>query len=390
MKNIPKTVWALGFVSMFMDISSEMIHSLLPVFLVSVLNTSAVYVGLIEGIAESTALLGRSVSGILSDWLGKRKILALVGYGLAALTKPLFAMASTVELVFTARFLDRIGKGIRGAPRDAMVADATPIELRGAAYGLRQSLDNVGAFVGPSLAAVLMVLTANHFRWVFWFSVIPAVISVVILAVFVKETTPSPKKRKHQPIHYRNILNLGTSYWMVVAFGAVFTLARFSEAFLLLQAQNVGMPPSAIPIILLILSAAYALSAYPVGHLSDRLGRKGLIIIGLILLVIADGILAAAQTGWHVSIGAAIWGLHMGFTQGLLSALVADTASPEYRGTAFGIFSMACGITMLIGCLIAGLLWDLFGAPATFISGAVFAILSLFMFMGLRNRVEIP
>jgi len=389
MKGIPKTVWALGFVSMFMDISSEMIHSLLPVFLVSVLHANALSVGLIEGIAEATALLGRSVSGILSDWLGKRKILALAGYGLAALTKPLFAVSPNVGFVFTARFLDRIGKGIRGAPRDAMVADATPVELMGSAYGLRQSMDNIGAFLGPLLAAMLMVLTADNYRLVFWFAVIPGVVSVLILSVFVKETFISKPANSGQSVHYRKILQLGSAYWLVVAFGAVFTLARFSEAFLLLQAENVGVAPSAVPFILLILSAAYAVSAYPVGLLSDRIGRVGLITTGLIMLIMADAFLAAAHTGWQVSIGAALWGLHMGFTQGLLSAMVAETASPELRGTAFGFFSMACGVLMFLGCLLAGLLWDIYGAPATFISGAVFAALSLFGFILLRKYVGI-
>lgn len=387
MRRIPKTVWALGFVSMFMDISSEMIHGLLPVFIVSVLNSNALFVGLIEGIAEATALLGRAISGIASDWLGKRKILALSGYGLAALTKPLFAVAPGVGLVFTARFLDRVGKGIRGAPRDAMVADATPEDLRGAAYGLRQSLDNVGAFLGPSLAILLMMLTGNNFRRVFWIAVIPGLISVVILAIFVKETLTSSSKHSSQAIHYRNILNLSGSYWLVVVFGAVFTMARFSEAFLILRAQDVGISNTMVPAILLILSAVYALSAYPAGQLSDRFGRTGLIGTGIFLLILADLVLTFANTGWQVTIGAALWGLHMGFTQGLLSAMVADTAPSELRGTAFGLFSLAGGIAMLSGCLIAGVLWDRFGASATFIFGAGFASLSLLGFILLRNRV---
>jgi MFS family permease len=270
-----------------------------------------------------------------------------------------------------------------------MVADATPVELMGSAYGLRQSLDNLGAFIGPSLATAFMVLSDDNFRRVFWLAVIPGVISVGILILFVKETTTSKPKDIRQTIHYRNIMGLGTPYWLTVSFGAVFTLARFSEAFLLLQAENVGVSPSVVPIILLILSAAYALSAYPVGLLSDRVGRTGLIIIGIILLISADSVLASAKSGWHVSIGAILWGLHMGFTQGLLSALVANAATPELRGTAFGVFSMACGIAMLVGCLLAGWLWDIFGAPATFIFGATFAVMSLIGFIILRKRVEI-
>lgn len=385
---IPRTIWALGFVSMFMDISSEMIHSLLPVFLMTVLSASATYVGLIEGVAEATALITRAFSGALSDWLGKRKALALAGYALGTLTKPLFALASGVGLVFAARCLDRLGKGVRGAPRDALVADATPPHLRGAAYGLRQSLDTVGAFLGPLLAIVLMVATAGRFRTVFWSAVAPGLLAVSILAFAVREpATPSAKSSRH-PIRFRDIAHLGSAYWMVVAFGSVFTLARFSEAFLLLRAENVGMTAGMVPVILITMNLFYSLTAYPVGHLSDRLGRTGLIAVGLVILIASDLTLAISKTAWQVAAGAALWGLHMGLTQGLLSAMVADTARQDLRGTAFGMFSMASGIAMLVASLIAGFLWDLFGAPATFFTGAIFAAWALIGFLPLRWRLK--
>lgn len=387
LSEIPRNVWALGFVSLFMDVSSEMIHGLLPVFLVSVLHTPAILVGLIEGIAESTALIGRTVSGVLSDWLGKRKILALAGYGLAALTKPLFALASSVDVVFAARFLDRLGKGIRGAPRDALIADATPPHLRGAAYGLRQSLDNVGAFLGPALAIVLMIVYAGDFRRVFWIAVIPGGISVAILTFAVREPPGLANSAARQTIDFREILNLGRSYWLVVAFGSAFNLARFSEAFLLLRAENVGLKIHMVPSILIIMSVVYAVSAYPAGRLSDRIGRTGLIGAGLGVLIVSDLVLAVAETSVHVGIGAGLWGLHMGLTQGLLAAMVSDTAREERRGTAFGLFSMISGLAMLIASLFAGLLWDHFGPQAPFLAGSIFAAGSLAGLLAFRGRL---
>jgi MFS family permease len=381
---IPRTIWALGFVSMFMDISSEMIHSLLPVFLVSVLSASATSVGLIEGIAEATALITRLFSGALSDWLGKRKALALAGYALGTLTKPLFALASGVGLVFTARFLDRLGKGVRGAPRDALVADVTAPHQRGAAYGLRQSLDTVGALLGPLLAMVLMIATAGKFRTVFWVAVVPGLFAVTILAFAVREPATVRAKSPRRASRFRDIAYLGSAYWMVVAFGSLFTLGRFSEAFLLLRAENVGMTASIVPGILIIMNVVYSLTAYPIGRLSDRFGRTGLMAVGLGILVVSDLTLAAAEGGWQVAVGAAIWGLHMGLTQGLLAAMVADTSRQDLKGTAFGIFSLASGIATLFGCLIAGWLWDRFGAPATFYAGAIFAGCALIGFLSFR------
>ncbi len=371
--SIPGTVWALGFVSMFMDISSEMIHSLLPVFLVSVLGASVTSVGLIEGLAEAVALITRFFSGALSDRLGRRKSLALAGYAIGALTKPLFALASGVGLVFTARILDRLGKGVRGAPRDALVADAVAPHLRGAAYGLRQSLDTVGAFLGPLLAVALMLATAGKFRIVFWVAAVPGFVAVVVLASFVQEPSTSATKSTRRSLRLQDLACLGRSYWMVVALGSVFNVARFSEAFLLLRAENVGMPASFVPAVLIVMNGFYALTAYPMGRLSDRLGRAGLMAAGLATLIASDLTFALAGTGWQVVAGAALWGLHLGLTQGLLSAMVADTSRQRLRGTAFGIFSLAGGLAILVGSLTAGWLWDRFGAPATFYTGASLA-----------------
>jgi MFS family permease len=385
--SIPKTIWALGFVSMFMDISSEMIHSLLPVFLVSALGSSALVVGMIEGVAEAVALITKTFSGVISDWIRKRKVLIFIGYTLGTFTKPLFALATGVGLVFTARFLDRIGKGIRGAPRDALIADVTPAECRGAAYGLRQSLDTVGAFIGPLLAVALMIITTGNFRSVFWVAVIPGMIAVAIIVFIIKEPSDTHSTTQPQAIHWRDILMLGQSYWLVVGIGFVFTLARFSEAFLLLRAQSVGVSASMIPLVFVLMNIVYSLTAYPVGHLSDRLGRTGLLIIGLAALIASDLTFSFSKTVLQLALGTALWGLHMGFTQGLFAAMIADTATPHLRGTAFGVFNMAGGLAMLMASVIAGLLWDLFGAPATFLVGAIFATMTLGVYVLIRRHL---
>ena len=374
---IPAAVWALGLVSMLMDISSEMIHSLLPMFMVGALGMSAFAVGLIEGLAEATALIVKVFSGTLSDYLGRRKGLALLGYGLGAVTKPLFALASGVGLIVTARLIDRMGKGIRGAPRDALVADVTPPEIRGAAFGLRQSLDTVGAFVGPLLAVGLMLLWANDFRAVFWVAVVPGVLSVAVLAWGVREPASQGGVRRTNPIRRENIRRLGAAYWGVVAVGAVFALARFSEAFLVLRAQNIGIPMALVPLVMVAMNLVYAAAAYPFGKLSDRVSHTRLLAWGLVVLILSDVLLATAQHWTLVIAGVAVWGIHMGMTQGLLSAMVADATPADLRGTAYGVFHLACGLAMLVASAVAGLLWDAVGPAATFWAGGAFAALCL-------------
>lgn len=388
-RGIPTGIWALGFVSMLMDISSEMIHALLPVYMVTVLGTSALAVGIIEGIAEATASITKVFSGALSDWLGKRKFLAALGYGLAAFTKPIFALASSIEWLIAARFIDRVGKGIRGAPRDALVADIAPPHLRGASFGLRQSLDTVGAFIGPLLAIGLMWLTADHFQAVFWIAVIPAFLSVGLIIVAVKEPErPKEQRRVRMPLHRDELRRLGTTYWWVVAVAAVFTLARFSEAFLILRAQSIGLPLALVPIVMVIMSLAYSLSAYPIGVLSDRINRLTLLAVGLVLLLLADIVLAFATGIVAVGIGVALWGLHMGFTQGLLATLIAETAPAELRGTAFGMFNLITGVALLIASIVAGALWDMTGPQGTFLAGAVFTVLTLAGLFVIRGRLR--
>lgn len=384
---LPRGVVALGLVSMFMDVSSEMIHSLLPVFMVSMLGLSTLTVGFIEGIAESTAAITKVFAGVASDWIGKRKPLVLLGYGMAALTKPLFPLATGAGTVVAARFLDRIGKGIRGAPRDALVADLTPEGMRGAAYGVRQSMDTIGAFAGPALAMAVMALSGNSFRLVFWIAVLPAVISVAFVVFGVQEPdTHAAGGNRRFPLQRQEIGRLGLKFWLVVAFAAILTLARFSEAFLLLRAANVGLAVAYVPAVLIVMNVIYSASAYPFGHLSDRIDRSSLLAAGIVFLIAADLVLAAANATWSVLAGSMLWGLHMGATQGLLTTIVAATAPADLRATAFGLFNLVTGVTLLVANMLAGFLWTIYGPGVTFLAGAVFSTVALIDLVARRSR----
>jgi MFS family permease len=385
---VPAGIWALGFVSMLMDISSEMIHALLPVYLVTVLGTSALAVGLIEGVAEATAAITKVFSGAISDWIGKRKVLAVLGYGLAALTKPVFPLANSVGWLVAARFVDRIGKGLRGAPRDALVADISPPHLRGASFGLRQTLDTIGAFLGPALAVLLMWLTMDNFQVVFWVAVIPAVLCVIVLLVWVKEPERATDLRQvRAPLSMTELRRLGSGYWLITILATLFTLARFSEAFLLLRAQSAGLAVALVPLVLVGMNVVYSLAAYPAGALSDRANKLNVLMAGLLMLITANLALAFVPGLGGVALGVALWGLHMGFTQGLLASLVAETAPPELRGTAFGMFNMLGGVALLLASVLAGLLWDTAGPAAAFVAGAIITALALLGFAYLRVRM---
>ena len=376
LRQLPPGIWALGFVSLLADVSSEMVHALLPLFMLS-LGASVTMIGLVEGIAEATAMIVKVFSGALSDYWGRRKPLAVLGYAMGVCSKPLMAMAQTGGMVLTARLVDRMGKGIRGAPRDALVADIAPPHLRGAAFGLRQSLDTVGAFVGPLVAVGLMLALANDFRAVFWFAVIPGIASVLLLCVGVREAGPMPLSKRANPISRANLRRLDGGYWWVVSIGAVFTLARFSEAFLVLKAQASGMMLAWVPLVLVAMNVAYTLSAYPFGSLSDRVSHRRLLGLGLLVLIAADLVLAYGNHWSVVVLGVVLWGLHMGMTQGLLARMVADAAPEDLRGTAFGFFNLVSGFALLAASVLAGLLWDGLGPSATFLTGAAFSVFTL-------------
>ena len=386
LRRIPRPIWVLGFVSMLMDISSEIVHSLLPMFLVAGLGASVTTIGLIEGVAEATALIVKVFSGGLSDYLGNRKWLAVAGYALGTISKPFFAIAGSAQIVLAARFADRIGKGIRGAPRDALVADITPPQDRGAAFGLRQALDTIGAFTGPLLAAALMFLWSNDYRRIFWIALVPGVLAVLLLALGVREPQRAAASKGINPISRASLRQLSGAYWWVVAIGAVFTLARFSEAFLVLRAMQGGMKPALVPLVMVAMNAVYMLSAYPFGKLADTMSHLRLLVIGLGFLVLADLVLAHSGQWTFVLLGVALWGLHMGMTQGLLAVMVAQSAPASLKGTAFGLFNLVAGTAMLAASVVAGVLWEGVGAAATFYAGAAFSALAAVLIVGRMRR----
>lgn len=377
-RSIPGSIWALGFVSLFMDTSSELIHSLLPVFMVSTLGISVASLGIVEGIAESAALLVKVFSGALGDVFQKHKLLTVIGYTMAALTKPLFPLANAMGTVFVARFLDRIGKGIRGAPRDALVGEIAPPDIRGACFGLRQSLDTVGAFLGPLLAMAGMLLLVGNIRAVLWIAVIPAILAVLILVLGVKEPQKHNAHEKSQILRIRDIRYVGGAYWQLVAIAGVLTLARFSEAFLILKAEESSLGVAYVPLVLVVMNLTYAIGAYPAGILSDNINRKIVLLIGVAFLIIADVVLATTSNLSMLTLGVVLWGLHMAFTQGLLATMVTDATPTKLRGTAYGVLNFICGIAMLAASIIAGLLWEGFGSSMTFFAGALLATLALF------------
>jgi MFS family permease len=388
-RDVPRSVIALGLVSLLMDVSSELIHALLPVFMITALGASTVAVGLIEGIAEATAAITKVFSGALSDRIGKRKLLVGIGYGLAALTKPIFPLAGTTSAILVARFLDRIGKGIREAPRDALIADITPSAIRGASYGLRQALDTVGAFTGPLLAVGLMTLYADDFRSVFWWALLPAGLAVLLLLFGVREPddVKAAPARGRWPIRSAELKRMSSAYWIVVATGAMFALARFSEAFLILKAQADGLALALLPLVYVWMNVVYASVAAPAGILSDKIGRQTMLLGGMAVLTTADLILAFMPGLVGTILGVGLWGVYLGLSQGLLSALVADTAPDDLRGTAFGLFNLVTGLALLVASALAGWLWSAFGSTATFTAGAAFSGASiLIMAIGLARK----
>ena len=383
---MPRTIWALGFVSLLMDISSEMIHALLPVFLITTLGAGTEMVGLVEGLGEGTASVTKVFSGWLSDRLGRRKALAVAGYAIGALSKPVFAIAPAASWVLGARFFDRVGKGIRGAPRDALIGDLAPPGMSGAAFGLRQSLDTVGAFIGPLLAIALMVMSGDDIRFVFWLALPFGLLAVAVLAITVHEPPASqstPKRAARGPLHRSELALLGPRFRAVTLAGSVLTLARFGEAFLVLRARNLGLPLALTPIVLVVMNVVYGLSAYPAGRLADVLDRRGVLTVGFAVLVLADLALGFAHGLLVGIIGIALFGLHMGLTQGVFSALVSDAAPREARGTAFGVFHLASGLSLLLASLVAGFAWHMAGSAATFLTSAGLALIGLMLLYAL-------
>ncbi|MFM8269091.1 MAG: MFS transporter [Pseudomonadota bacterium] len=374
---LPKEIWALGLVSLLMDVASETIHGLLPVFLVSVLGASVTSLGFLEGLSQGTALVLKVLSGPFSDWLKKRKPVVVTGYLLGALSKPLFAMAHSIGFVYVARLIDRMGKGIRGAPRDALIGDIVDPTIRGKAYGLRQSLDTAGAFIGPVIAIFLMWISHNNYRFVFWFAPIPAFLAVLLLVFGVKEPEVSRSHNVTAQLSFRNLRQFGAAFWWVVGVGSIFQLARFSEAFLILRTKELGLGLEWSPLVLIVMNLVYSFSAYPAGHLSDLMKRDRILIVGLAVLILSNLVLALSSNLISVFFGIALWGLHMGLTQGILAALVSDHSPAYLRGTAYGFFNLASALSLLLASTLAGILWDEYGSKTTFLVSAGFSLLSL-------------
>ncbi|EIJ32925.1 MFS transporter [Thiothrix nivea] len=375
---LPRTVWMLGLVSLFMDMSSEFIHAVLPVYLTTTLGLSVLAVGIVEGIAEATASIMKVFSGVISDRFRKRKALVLTGYGLAALTKPVFPLANTALEVVTARFVDRIGKGIRGAPRDALMADVTPPALLNTAYGIRQSLDTVGAFAGPLLAMLMLYWYSHDLRLVMWVAVIPALACVGLILWGVREPDGIGEGNSKPRLHWRDARKLPFTYWLLLVLTGVVTLARMTDALLVLRAQENGLQLVWIPLVLVVYSAVYAVSVWPVGVLAERIGQRGLLLVGMACLAISQWSLAeAATTGALFWLGISLWGLHMGLTQGLLAARVAQLAPGELRGTSFGLFHLTIGVMQLLAGVGFGWLWVAFSAGTAFQVAAVVSLASL-------------
>ena len=379
---IPKNVWALGIVSLLMDLSSEMILSILPIFLVTGLGVSVLTLGLIEGFAEGVASMIKAFSGALSDYLKKRKILVVIGYGLSTLTKPFFALASTATWIFAARFVDRLGKGIRVAPRDSLIADSTSTKIRGTAYSLRQALDSLGALLGPIFAIIILYLTTNNFRLVLWFAVIPAVLCIVILIFRVKESTLKKNiSRKKSYFLFKNFLKITPMFWLFFLTVFILNLGHFSEAFLLLRGQEIGLEISFIPIVFVVMNAAYAIVAIPFGHLADKVGFFILIVYGFLILVLSDIILALTNSVGWMFVGIIFWGIHLGMTQGLLLAMIAKLSPLELRGTSFGLFHAITGVALFIASLIAGYLWQYYNSGLIFFVSAIITSVGITFFI---------
>jgi len=403
LKKVPQSIWALGFVSMFMDISSDFINSLLPIYMSSVLGISVIYIGLIEGIAEALVLMIKIFSGVLSDIIKKRKIFAVMGYGLSACAKLIFPFASSVGVLLSARVIDRLGKGLRDAPRDALLGELAPASIRGLCFGLRQALDNVGAFIGPIIAMITLAIFTHighidhDFRALFWIAVIPAFLSVLLLIIGVKEPKREQNEEEKKEEGSKNVFldqannpvtfsfkvlcNFGPRYWLVVAAATVLMFARFSQAFLVLRSTTVGMPFALAPLVIIIMNVVSAISSYYAGYLSDSINRLFFIIAGFIVLVASDIILGYATNPWHLIGGVILWGLHLGLTQGIFDALIVDTTESHVRGSAFGVFNFICGIAIIISNLVAGFMWMHYSPAVTFFVGAGFTVGALVFFV---------
>lgn len=374
---VPALVWVLGRVSLLTDISSEMILAVLPVYLGTVMGVSMATIGLIEGIAEATAAVMRVFAGAIGDRLGRYKAIVVFGYGLSALSKIVFPFAGSPAPIFAARIIDRVGKGLRTSPRDAMIARATHPSILGRAFGIRQSLDTLGAVFGPLLAIVILGVTHNDFQLLFWIAVAPGVLAVIVLTRAAEEPNGGATPLQRIPLTRADLARLGFAFWWIAAGAAFLTFGRGAKAFLVLRTEDVGVPLWLVPIAFVIMNTVYAATAYPVGGLSDRIDRRRLLAAGIVVLILSDVVLAMASGPWVGLLGVVLWGLHFGMTQGVLATLVVDSAPEPLRGTAFGAFSLLSGFALVASGALGGMVWDAWGPSTLFWLATGAATLSL-------------
>ena len=397
-RGLPRNVWILGLTSFFTDVSSEMLINLLPLYLANVLGAGTAVIGLIEGLAESVASLLKVVSGWLSDRLGRRKWLTVVGYGLSTLVKPFLYLAASWSSVLSVRLADRVGKGIRTAPRDALIADSIDESQRGLSFGLHRAMDTAGAFVGLLIAAGVIwamqasggILERATFQTVVLVSIVPAVLAVLILAYGVREV---PRRGAASEAPSLALKGFDTRFRGFLLILIIFTLGNSSDAFLILRAQERGLSVLAVMGALLSLNLVYTLVSGPAGALSDRIGRRRVIVGGWLLYGMVYLGFAVAGAGWQVWLLYALYGLYYGVTEGAARALVADIVDPAQRGTAYGLFNAVVGVTALPASLIAGLLWrglgpwQGFGASAPFLFGAGLSLAAAALMAGWLPRL---
>jgi MFS family permease len=366
-----RNVYALALVSFFTDVSSEMIYPLLPVFLTSVLGASAGFIGAIEGAAESVAALLKLASGWWSDRVKRRKGFVVFGYALASVVRPLVAIAQSATQVLAIRVTDRVGKGVRNSPRDALIADSVPPTMRGRAFGVRSAADNAGALLGPLIAFALLTWFGLSLRSVFWWSAVPAGLAIVVAIVGVRDVA----KREGQSSKKSELRSgMGGRFWAFLAIVFVFTLGNSTDAFLLLRARDLGVPIAMAPILWAVLNAVKSVSNIPGGALSDRIGRRPLLIAGWAVYALVYYLFARATHAWQAWALFAGYGIFFGLTEGAELALVADVAPHDRRGAAFGWYYLAIGIGALPASLIFGAVWDRFGAGRAFDLGAGLAL----------------
>lgn len=372
-----------------MKISSVIVFTLSPLFMTQVLGASIFAVGILEGILEVITLLARIFSGIISDYIHKRKSIIVVGYIFALISRPFLALATRMEDVFLGRAFDRIGNGLDATPRDALVGDLAPPQIKGACYGLRESLSRAGSFAGALLVMALLWLTEGNFSLVFWIGSIPTVLALMVLVIFVKDS-PNQQAQHKKPTHkfkLKDLKKLPLPFWLILLLSGLFMLSNFSGAFLILRAEQTGLDLHLTSLVMIIQNLATAGTAYPVGYLSDKMGRRSMMGVGIVLIVCSDLLLAWGGSLYTILGGVLLWGAEIGITQSILAVFLADTCPQDLRGTGFGLFHFINGCCLLLANVFAGWIWHDVNPSAMFLASAVMASCSAFVLPFIHTKV---